>query len=118
MRRSGLQRAGTAVEIIHVLNRASPQRDDELGHGFGLLRWQQQVRVIRHRYIRVQRTFRLTQGFTQPMQVTVVFILGGEALPIVCRAARYEVERCRDGYGGVWAFLHATKLIRTSSLWS
>lgn len=90
MRRSGLQRAGTAVEIIHVLNIASPQRDDELGHGFGLLRWQQQVRVIRHRYIRVQRTFRLAQGFTQPMQVTVVFILGGEALPIV--AALHDMK--------------------------
>jgi hypothetical protein len=86
------QGAAAIMGAIDVLHMPPPQRHDERRHRRRLFRGEEQVDVIGHQHIGVQRALGLAQRFSQPMQVAAVVFLAEKARLAVV-AALHDVER-------------------------
>ena len=85
------QRARSLVAAVDELHITPPKGNDELWHGPRFLRREQQVDMVRHQSVRVQRAPRVRQRFAQPVQVAPVIVFPKEtSLAIV--AALHNVQ--------------------------
>lgn len=86
------QGAGTAVGGVDVLHVAPPEGDDKPGDGFRPLRRDQQVDMVSHERVGMQRAAFLFKRLAQPVKVGPVIFFGEEAgLTVV--SALHDVQR-------------------------
>lgn len=106
--------ASPLVGTVDVLRIAPPQRHYQLGHRSRLARRQQQVHMIGHEHIGMQRTASFTQRLAKPVEIGFVIVFAEEA-GLAIMAALHDVQRhtiqmntCSTGHAQIVAEEYST----------